>query len=81
MVAALKKTKTICETNLRKHTVSLLQMRWFPQTRLLQAGWLGGHVPPPPVFGRSVNPISTRGAHSPHPVLRAPSDFETLRRP
>ena len=26
----------------------------------------------PPVIGRSVNPISTRGAHYPHPVLQAP---------
>ena len=31
LVAALKKTKKFCETNLRKHTVSSLQMRWFPQ--------------------------------------------------
>ena len=36
----------------------------------------------PLVFGRSVNPISAGGrAHSPHPVLRAPPDFQTLRRP
>ena len=28
-----------------------------------------------------INPISTRGgAHYPHPVLRAPPDFQTLRR-
>ena len=33
-----------------------------------------------PVFDRSVNPISTRGAHHPHPVLTSPdgfSNFET----
>ena len=35
----------------------------------------------PSVFGRSVNPISTRGAHYPHPVLRAPPGYQTLRRP
>ena len=29
----------------------------------------------PTGFGRSVYPISTRGAHSPHPVLRAPRIF------
>ena len=36
----------------------------------------------PPVFDRSVKPISTGGgAHSPHPVQRALLDFQTLRRP
>ena len=35
----------------------------------------------PPLFCRSVNPISTRGAHYPHQVLRSPLDFQTLRRP
>ena len=34
-----------------------------------------GALAPPPVFGRSVNPISTRGAHYPHPVLLAPRIF------
>ena len=34
-----------------------------------------------PVFSRTVNPISTRGAHYPHPVLLALLDFQTLRRP
>ena len=34
-----------------------------------------------PVFGRSVNPISTRGAHYPHIVLCALPDFQTLRLP
>ena len=29
----------------------------------------------PPDFGGSVNPISTRGTHYPHPVLPAPPDF------
>ena len=36
----------------------------------------------PPVFGRSVNPISTRGGHiMPTTLLRATPDFKTLRRP
>ena len=35
----------------------------------------------PPGLGRSVTPISTRGVYSPQPVLRAPLDFQTLRRP
>ena len=40
------------------------------------------HRAPTPLFVRSVNPISTRGAHYPQPVLRAPPpDFQTLRRP
>ena len=44
-----------------------------------QTGGQGGAYAPP-VFGRSVNPISTRGAHYPHPVLHAPPpDFQTLR--
>ena len=30
-------------------------------------GWGVSSTPPPPVFGRSVNPISIRGAHSFHP--------------
>ena len=36
-------------------------------------------VPPLPVFGRSVNPIST-GVHIvPTTLVRAPPDFQTLR--
>ena len=34
-----------------------------------------------PQFDRSVNPISNRGSHYPHPVLCALSDFQTFRRP
>ena len=41
----------------------------------------GALAPPPPTFGRSANPISTRGAHYLHPVLVAPPKFQTLRRP
>ena len=39
--------------------------------------WEGlGGASVPPVFGRSVNPLSTRGgAHYPHPVLQAPRIF------
>ena len=40
---------------------------------LLQAG--GGRAPHPTLFDRSANPISTRGAHYPHPVLCAPQIF------
>ena len=36
----------------------------------------------PPILGRSVNPISTRGVHIMHTTLLcAPPDFQTLRRP
>ena len=53
---------------------------FFENTGPSQAGG-PGEARAPPLFGRSVNPISTRGAHYPHPVLRAPPDFQTLRRP
>ena len=43
------------------------------------SGGAGGQ--PPSLFGRSINPISTSGAHSPHPVLQVPPDFQPLRRP
>ena len=46
--------------------------------RHVSNGGAGGAYAPP-VFGRSVNPISTRGSHYPHPVLLAPPDFQTLR--
>ena len=36
---------------------------------------------PSPVFGWTVNPISTGGQIMPTTVLRAPLDFQTLRRP
>ena len=59
-------------------------MHWtdsfYSVSGLSQAGRLGGAFAPH-VFGRSVNPISTRGAHYPHPVLHSPPDFQTLRRP
>ena len=59
----------------RPHGPTLL---WFGSeyayAGLSQAGGLGESVPPP-LFDRSVNPISTRGAHYPHPVLCAPPDF------
>ena len=35
----------------------------------------------PPIFGRLVNPISTRGADSAHPLLLAPTIFFTFRHP
>ena len=43
-------------------------------TGMHQAGG-AGEAYAPPVFGGSVNPISTRGAHYPHPLLPAPPDF------
>ena len=46
--------------------------------RHVSNGGAGG-VYAPPVFGRSVNPISTGGAHHPQAVLHAPPDFQTLR--
>ena len=35
----------------------------------------------PPVFGRTVNPISTRGADYADHSTKSPPDFQTLRRP
>ena len=43
---------------------------FWTDSGLSQAGGWGA-----PVFDRSVNPISTRGAHYPHPVLQAPRIF------
>ena len=39
--------------------------------RAVRGAWRA-HVPPPPVFGRSVNPISTGGHIIPTTLLRAP---------
>ena len=36
-------------------------------------------APSPPIFGRSVNPIPTRGIDSAHSLLLAPSNFFTFR--
>ena len=35
----------------------------------------------PPIFGKSVNPILTRGADSAQPLLLAPPIFFTFRHP
>ena len=43
-------------------------------------GGAGGAMTPP-IFGTSVNPISTRGADYAHTSLLAPPDFRTFRRP
>ena len=40
-----------------------------------------GSPGPPPIFGRSVNPISTRDVGSTHPLLLAPQKFFTFRHP
>ena len=47
----------------------------MPQSAGLSQGGGGASALAPPVFGRSVNPISTTGAHYPHPVLQAPRIF------
>ena len=45
----------------------------------MQQGGRPGGARAPPLFDRSVNPISTRGgAHYPHLVLRAPPGFSDL---
>ena len=51
--------------------------------RAVARGGLWGLQPPtPPMFGRTVNPILTRGGQiMPTTVLQAPSIFQTLRRP
>ena len=49
--------------------------------RPVASGRARGPVPPLKLFDTSVNPISTRGAHYPHPVICALPDFQTLRRP
>ena len=45
-------------------------------------GTRGGHCPPPPIFGRSVNPIPTNqggGADSSHPLLLIPPKLFIFR--
>ena len=49
---------------------------------LSQEGRTGGaSAPLPPVFGRSVNPISTGGHIIPTQYYKPPPDFQTFRRP
>ena len=43
--------------------------------------WGAGGALVPPVFGQTVNPISTRGANYAHHSNTSPPDFQTLRRP
>ena len=38
-------------------------------------GGLGGFTPPPPIFGQTVNPISTRGADYAHHSTSSPLGF------
>ena len=48
---------------------------------LSPGGGAGGGLQPPPIFDRSVNPISNRGGQfMPTTVLPASPDFQTLRR-
>ena len=51
----------------------------LPVTKAVASGGLGGLKPP--VFGRSVNPISTRGTHYPRPVLLTPRIFRPCEGP
>ena len=50
------------------------------QGRPVIAGVAGGAMAPP-YFGRSVNPISTKGADYARQIILAPLDFWTLLRP
>ena len=43
-------------------------------------GGAGGAMAPPD-FGRSVNPISIKGAYYAHQIILAPTDFQTFLRP
>ena len=43
-------------------------------------GGAGGALAPP-IFGQTVNPISTRGADYAHHITTSPPDFQTLRQP
>ena len=51
------------------------------QGRPVVAGGAGGTMARPPDFGRSVNPISTKGADYAHQLILAPPDFQTFRQP
>ena len=53
---------------------------FFENTGPSQAGGPGGHVPPH-FLADQLTLSQPGGAHSPHLVLRAPPDFQTLRRP
>jgi hypothetical protein len=41
----------------------------------------GLHMPPPPVFGRSVDPISTREPDCAHLITTCPPDLQTFWQP
>ena len=41
-------------------------------------GGAEGAIVTPPDFGRSVNPISTKGADYSHQIILAPPDFQTF---
>ena len=56
---------------LSKKQISLEYIKYRP----VASG--GGAHAPPPVFGRTVNPISTRGADYAHHSTTSPPDFQT----
>ena len=48
---------------------------------LSQGGGAGGASAPPQILADQLTLSQPGGAHYPHPVLQAPPDFQTLRRP
>ena len=65
--------------NGRKNTI-LLTSLYYVHIRGVVTGGAGGAMATPD-FGRSVNPISTRGADVAHEIILAPPDFQTFLRP
>ena len=72
-----------------RHVVSYRLQRYFHKEmfvwdciyRGVVSGGAWGAMAAPPDFGRSVNPISTRGADYAHQMILAPPDFQTFLRP
>ena len=70
-------TNRRCSQGLTSFCVIISQCGYF--AGLLQAGGSGGGARAPQVFGRTVNPISTKWQIMPTTVPRAPQYFQTLR--
>ena len=62
---------------------TFLQHPFPSQIRVVGAGVGGGDFPPPPspLFGKSVNPISTREVDYAQQITTCPPDFQTFLRP
>ena len=56
-------------------TFEILFLNMYLLCRPVASGGAGGHVP---VFGRTVNPISTRGADYAHHSTKCPPGFSDL---